>query len=263
MLRPLVLLAVIVALAVVTSAQPAQAQEEVEVRTGGIVAIDCDSTTEGIQDSCVYDTGDTFLVQIHIVEAPPDGYTGFELHISWTVPQLAYRPSEEFEDEFLEQRCSTTGRTNVWVRWRPRPEVVYICLNPPGSDIRLSEGVPIEVEITCWAEGTGTLSPAPEHHPSLLWIRDTGIAPIHQFRPLASDASVTCRPKSGQLGDIDCSGFVDSIDASLLLQFNAGLLEQLTCDYKGDMTQNGRLDSRDALLILQFDAGLIERLPVL
>lgn len=228
-----------------------------EMRTGGVVAIDCDGATEGIQEDCIYDTGDTFIVQLHITEAPPDGYNGFELAVSWTVPQLAYRPSDEVEDEFLEQGCATAERGNQWMRRvGPEPVVVYICLNPPGSDIRLSAGVPIELEVTCWAEGTSTLSLA-EYNPAVLWIRGTDTVPIDKFRPLTRDASVTCLPKSGQLGDIDCSGAVDSIDAALLLQFHARLIEPLGCDYKGDMTQDGRLDSRDATLILQRVAGLL------
>ncbi len=231
-----------------------------QMRTGGVVAIDCDGATVGIQESCIYNTGETFLVQVHIAEAPPDGYNGFELHVSWTVPELAYRPSAELEEEFLEPGCATAARSSAW-DWvvRPRPEVAYVCLNPPESDVRLSAGVPVEFEITCWAEGTGLLDPAP----SLLWIRGPDLVEIDQFRPLTIEASITCRPKTGQPGDIDCSGAVDSVDAALLLQFSAGLLEPLDCDYKGDMTQNGRLDSRDALLILQVEAGLIERLPVL
>ncbi len=252
MLRPLVLLAIIVALAVGAAAQPARAQDKL-VRDG-VVAIDCDGATEGIQENCTYDTGETFLVKVHIAEAPPDGYNGFELHVSWTVPQLAYRPSVELDEEFLEPGCPTAGRTNQWiVDFQPRPAVAFVCLNPPGSDVRLAQGVPVEIEVTCWAGGDGTLDPAR----SLLWIRGNSIAPVDQFRPLTREASVTCRPKSGQLGDIDCGGTVDSVDAALVLQFSAGLLEPLNCDYKGDMTQNGRLDSRDALLILQNVAGLI------
>ena len=249
MQRPLVLLAIIVALAVGAAAQPAAAQE-----TSGVVAIDCDGMTEGIQETYVYDTGETFLVQVHITEVPPDGYNGFELRVSWTVPQLAYRPAEEFEEEFLEEGCATVGRSNAW-EWTAGswPQVAFICLNLPGSDVRLSEGVPIELEVTCWAEGTGTLSFT--ENPASLWIR--GIDTVDKSIPRRSDASVTCRPKSGQLGDIDCSGAVDSVDAALLLQFHAGLLEPLGCDYQGDMTQDGRLDSRDALLILQLDAGLL------
>ena len=254
MRRPLVLLAIIVALAVGAGSQPAAAQE-----TSGVVAIDCDGATEGIQESCVYDTGETFLVQVHVAETPPDGYNGFELGVHWTVPQLAYRPSEQLEEEFLEQGCRTAKRGNQWVRRvRPHPTVAYVCLNPSGSDIRLSAGVPVEFEISCWAEGTGTLSIGGGVS-TILWLGGVGVGsgPLDLIRPLKNGASVTCRPKSGQLGDIDCSGFVDSVDAALLLQFSAGLLEPLVCDYKGDMTQDGRLDSRDALLVLQVDAGLL------
>ncbi len=235
-----------------------------QVRTGGVVAVDCDGATEGVQESCAYDTGETFLIQVHIVEAPPDGYNGFELAVEWTVPQLAYRPSETIDNEFLEQGCATAGRGNQWVRRvRPQPLVGYVCLNPAGSDIRLPAGVPVELEVSCWAAGIGTLSIGAGVS-TILWLGGVrGSGPLDLIRPLKTGASVTCRPKNGQLGDIDCSGVVDSVDAALVLQFSALLVDPLGCDYKGDMTQNGRLDSRDALLVLQLEAGLIERLPVL
>lgn len=228
-----------------------------EQRTGGVVAIDCDGTAEGIQESCTYDTGDTFLVQVHIAEAPPDGYTSFELNVQWTPPQLAYRQSEEREDELLEPGCATADRGNGWIRRvRPFPIVTYVCLNPSGPDIRLSAGVPVELEFTCWAEGIGTLSLVGSNLAILPMggIR-SGLPDL--IRPLKGDALVSCRPHDGEFGDIDCNGLVNSIDAAVLLQHDAGLLGPPACDFNGDMNQDGRITSIDAALILRRVAGLI------
>ena len=56
--------------------------------------------------------------------------------------------------------------------------------------------------------------------------------------------------------DVNCSGSVDSIDALLVLQFNAGLLGQLACEENADANGDGAVNSVDATLILQFVAGL-------
>ena len=71
---------------------------------------------------------------------------------------------------------------------------------------------------------------------------------------------ITCSAQSTVpplLGDADCSGHVDSRDALLVLQFEAGLLGSLPCPDLADVNEDGRVDSIDAGLIKQIDAGLI------
>ena len=53
----------------------------------------------------------------------------------------------------------------------------------------------------------------------------------------------------------------NSIDAALILQFDAGLITSLAHPGNADINQDGRINSIDAALILQFDAGLIDNLP--
>lgn len=62
------------------------------------------------------------------------------------------------------------------------------------------------------------------------------------------------------IGDADCSGSVDSIDAALALQFNAGLVNSLPCSEFADVNGDGSVDALDASLILQFVAGLLDDL---
>ena len=59
------------------------------------------------------------------------------------------------------------------------------------------------------------------------------------------------------LGDADCNGRVDSRDALLVLQYEAGLLNSLPCQNLADVNRDGRVNSIDAGLIKQIDAGLI------
>ena len=69
-------------------------------------------------------------------------------------------------------------------------------------------------------------------------------------------------------GDADCNGSVDSIDAALVLQYDAGLLSAapgaaaavLSCPRAADVNHDRSVNSIDAALILQYVAGLLPRL---
>lgn len=67
-------------------------------------------------------------------------------------------------------------------------------------------------------------------------------------------------PPRGLTGDVNCSGEVDPIDASLILQLAAGLLGSLPCPSGADINGDNQVDSIDATLLLQFKAGLIRSL---
>jgi len=60
-------------------------------------------------------------------------------------------------------------------------------------------------------------------------------------------------------GDANKNGTVDSIDAALILQSVAGLIDTRP---NSDVNGNGDSDAIDAALVLQFTAGLVEVLPV-
>jgi plastocyanin len=62
------------------------------------------------------------------------------------------------------------------------------------------------------------------------------------------------------LGDVNCNGAVDSIDAALVLQLGAGLIDSLACQQNADVNGDGAINAIDAALILQFVAGLIDSL---
>jgi hypothetical protein len=58
-------------------------------------------------------------------------------------------------------------------------------------------------------------------------------------------------------GDVNDNGSVDSVDALLVLQYVADLLQTLPNMPSADVDDNGSLTSIDAALILQVQAGLI------
>ena len=79
-------------------------------------------------------------------------------------------------------------------------------------------------------------------------------------RTPTTTATMTPTPAPVAFGDAGCDGSVDSIDATLILQFDAGLISSVACAAAADVNGDGRVNSIDATLILQFDAALIDTL---
>src|SRR3989344_9695112 len=78
---------------------------------------------------------------------------------------------------------------------------------------------------------------------------------------LAACATIKAN-ESQNVGDVDCNGRTNSIDAALILQKTAGLIDTLTCKLAADVNGDSQSNAIDASLILQFDARLINNLPV-
>jgi hypothetical protein len=75
--------------------------------------------------------------------------------------------------------------------------------------------------------------------------------------PLPTPGAPTPIPTPVKLvGDVDCDGDMDSIDAALVLQFNARLIPGLLCLDEGDVNGDGDVNSIDAFLILQVVASI-------
>ena len=101
------------------------------------------------------------------------------------------------------------------------------------------------------------------------------LLPLGILAVAALIAAVLLWPKPGPataglapplFGDVNCDESVNSIDAALVLQLNAGLLSSLACADNADVNADGSINSIDAALILQYTAGLVsslERPPIL
>lgn len=68
----------------------------------------------------------------------------------------------------------------------------------------------------------------------------------------------TQTPTPGR-GDVNGDGAVDSVDASIILQYSAGLFSP--APQNADVDGDGRVNAIDASLILQYVAGLLHSLP--
>jgi len=60
------------------------------------------------------------------------------------------------------------------------------------------------------------------------------------------------------VGDTDCDGEVTAIDAALILQLSAGIVDNLECEDAVDVNGDGASNAVDAALVLQFVAGIID-----
>jgi hypothetical protein len=56
-------------------------------------------------------------------------------------------------------------------------------------------------------------------------------------------------------GDVDCTGVTTSVDAALVLQLSAALMQSLPCEGAADMNGDDRVGALDAAIILQVTAG--------
>jgi hypothetical protein len=56
---------------------------------------------------------------------------------------------------------------------------------------------------------------------------------------------------------VNDNGSVDAVDALLILQFKAALIDSLPNEASADVNNSGEITSVDAALILQVEAGLI------
>lgn len=60
------------------------------------------------------------------------------------------------------------------------------------------------------------------------------------------------------IGDVNCDENINSIDSAFVLQFSAGLIDDLPCQSQADVNEDTNINAIDATLILQHSAGLID-----
>jgi len=63
------------------------------------------------------------------------------------------------------------------------------------------------------------------------------------------------------LGDVNCDGTANSIDALSILWFDARLISTLACIGDGDVNADGFVNAEDASLLIQFCPCPLKRLP--
>jgi alpha-tubulin suppressor-like RCC1 family protein len=124
------------------------------------------------------------------------------------------------------------------------------------NDSNLPIGIVAKPTSTPTLMVTDTPQPAATDTPT-----PTDAPSISTDTPQPAATNTPASPPAGLIGDVDGSGSVNAIDAALILQFVAGLLDSLPCPQNADTNGDGNVNSIDAALILQFSAGLIGSLP--
>ena len=88
-----------------------------------------------------------------------------------------------------------------------------------------------------------------------------GATPTNTVPPPPPTATVPpatpTTPPDVILGDTDCNGTVNSLDALWVLWLVAALADELPCPEAGDVNEDGVVDATDALWILWIEANLI------
>src|SRR3989344_5065830 len=78
---------------------------------------------------------------------------------------------------------------------------------------------------------------------------------------IAVSAVANVSGSGDRMGDVNCSGRINAIDAQLVLQKEARLVNRIQCEEAGDVNGDRVINAVDAELILQFEAGLIDEFP--
>ena len=194
----------------------------------------------------------------------PTGYTFLGQQVSITAPPgTAQNP---ISIVFLIDASLLAGADQSTVQVFKDGTLVVDCTGPAGkaqpdpcvSNRKLVDG---DVEITvltsiasAWNFGLPVPTPTPTHTPTVTRTATSVLStptPTRTLPPTPTPSPV------GLMGDVNCDGFINSVDALFVLQLVAGLLTSLYCHDAADVNGNGTINAIDAALILQTTAGLI------
>ena len=131
----------------------------------GAMALDCDADATGVQTSCSYDVGTTFVVQVHVVEPPIAGYLAVQAKVRWDDLLIGYLPTDDRADEALWPECDIPARSDntAGLPDRPiEPSVLFGCIPFPAlSEGSTFAGAVLEFAFECRDEGSAPLELVP------------------------------------------------------------------------------------------------------
>ena len=224
-------------------------------------------------DICAVPFGASFTLAVEVVGFPEDGYVLTQTYIE-IGPDLVYKPADAPGDEFVWPDCvsSVALRSNL-----KETSWLHGCLTGlvPPLPASTYTGNLLELKLNCSEDDTSTEVRLIPSSPQLInggtiFASPDGVITVAK----TSNVTVLCGSSDGPIntpqaptatpvssGHANCDGAVDAIDASLVLQLDAGLVSTLPCGDQADVNGDGLLNSLDAVLILQFTAALIQQLP--
>ena len=185
-----------------------------------------------------------------------------DLSVGSATQELKLDP--EFPPRFV---CQTTQEKAIGV-FKVRKKNVN-----PGTALPHNEVWSAEFEVKCQEGVQVYLRPRlPANHPVINAVAFTNVGPPEPVgTPTATRPATTAPPTATRtptpatakpLGDVNDDGAVNSLDALLILQLTADLLDELLNPASSDVDDDGDTDSIDALIVLQVDAGLLDLMAV-
>ncbi|MCH8066578.1 MAG: aryl-sulfate sulfotransferase [Chloroflexi bacterium] len=173
----------------------------------------------------------------------------------------------------------TSGTSGIIFEVTPDGETVWKYVNPIGRDGPLTQGDPIPTTRFGTLDiGTNQVYRAYRYAPDYPGLAGRDLTPgavlelpkptpMVTNTPTVTDSPIATEPPISsptpviEPGDVNGDGSISTIDAALILQFDAGLLDSLPYPLSADVNVDGDINSIDAALVLQFTAGLLGTLP--
>jgi hypothetical protein len=223
-------------------------------QTGLDFSISIDTDQDGIADcgtgarestTCRLETGATFLVVGHLNALPPSlsTYMGFDF-------VLYYHGVASNQKSIV-----TWPDCGIPASYHDDTLAAFGCALQIGGAPSSFVGKLSTSEFTCAGPGSIVLA---HGYGNTDLVRDVG--QIYTEAPRGGEQLViNCGEPLA--GDVDCSLAVSSVDAQLILQHHAKLLDWLGCPQHADVNIDRRTNSVDAALTVQYTAGLVASLP--
>jgi hypothetical protein len=211
-----------------------------EVRPVFLLECGTEDGSAGFQTSCNFNRGASFSALLYLLFPPPDGYSGFDALIGWQGTPLVAEGAVSIScDPYL----PTVGPGSLRIDCPAFPD-----------GVRTGPVALADIGFTCDAIGSATLDLA-----GTTVLDDAGLA----IEPLLIGSSIGCYPPAQggpgpPAGDASCDGSVNSIDAALVLQYDAHLVPLNGCLSGADLNRDDTVNSIDASIILQCSAGLTD-----
>lgn len=208
----------------------------------GVLAVDCLLDRDGVQNECFAITNEELDITIDLLLPPSELPQRVEFALEYPTNLIAYHPTADPADEAIEGQCTNIQRTISEGR------ATFSCLLPadvePRPILALTVSCARAVRVPPWLPYLFLLPVDGEPGPALV---DGTLSPC--FDP---------EPEPRRINpDANCDGDIDSIDASLILQLEAGLIDSFACEVHLDMNFDGSINSIDATILLQWIAGLL------
>jgi hypothetical protein len=165
-------------------------------QANGAMAVDCNASTAGVQTSCIYNTGSTFSVQVHITEAPTNGYFAYQTKVRWSDAQIDYLPAASISTENKWPPCAFPARLD---NQPGDPSVLHACVPSPMPSVGYTTtGALVQLQLRCQQDGSTPITLVPRAGDAQLGthLLDQVGQPID---PFLAAATVYCLP-SGAYG---------------------------------------------------------------